>query len=121
MEHPDGRTGTIHLEEFYLNDDERTMRAAAKDSSEHCRFTGYLAADPEGSCVAMTGCPGGDEDVELTVLSNKFGNNMLKWKVDGSVEEAVSALILRPLGQHIIDCILSTHLCSVLSAGGPLL
>ena len=84
VEHPDGRTGTIHLERFYTNDEER---AGSSNDSTHCRFTGHLANDPEGSCVAMTGCPGGSEDVELTVLSGKFGNAMLLWKADGSIED----------------------------------
>ena len=84
VEHPDGQTGTIHLEKYFLNDEERMLHLAG-NSNEHCRFTGYLASDPEGSCVAMTGCPG-DETVELTVLSQKFGNALLVWKADGSVE-----------------------------------
>ena len=87
--------------------------------SRHCRFTGYLAADPQGSCVAMTGCPGGDEDVELTVLSVKFGNRMLKWKADGSVEETVSPAGLNIIlqgGSVLIDYLLLTHICNVQSA-----
>ena len=84
LEHPDGHTGTIHLEKYYLNDEERVENL---NDSTHCRFTGHLANDPEGSCVAMTGCPGGAEDLELTIISRKFGNALLVWKSDGSIED----------------------------------
>ena len=52
----------------------------------------------------MTGCPGGDEDVELSVLSNKFGKALLIWKADGSVEEAaVSGVIPTDLNERLHD------------------
>ena len=38
--------------------------------SEFCHYNGHLAGDP-GATVALTGCPGGAEDVEFTILSEQ--------------------------------------------------
>ena len=53
--------------------------------SEFCHYNGHLAGDPEAT-VALTGCPGGAEDVELTILSAHLEETMFRWTKEGTVE-----------------------------------
>ena len=52
--------------------------------SKECNYIGHLASEPE-ACLALTGCPGLDDYVELTILSEHFPG-IFKWYKDGHVE-----------------------------------
>ena len=51
---------------------------------KECNYIGHLASEPE-ACLALTGCPGLDDYVELTILSEHFPG-IFKWYKDGRVE-----------------------------------
>ena len=52
---------------------------------ENCRFIGRLSEETE-ACVAMTGCPGSSDKMEITILSeNVVDTYMYKWYPNGTV------------------------------------
>jgi len=52
--------------------------------TKECNYIGHLASEPE-ACLALTGCPGIDDFVEMTILSEHFPG-IFKWYKDGRVE-----------------------------------
>ena len=52
--------------------------------TKECSYIGHLAGEPN-ACLALTGCPGLDDYVELTILSEHFPG-IFKWYKDGRVE-----------------------------------
>ena len=76
---PSGESDTLEFEKYYANDEDRTAGA------EFCHYIGRLAGDPDAH-VALTGCPGGAEDVEFTILSGQLDETMFRWTKEGKVE-----------------------------------
>lgn len=76
---PNGHSDTLVLEKYYANEDDR------RAGTEFCHYIGRLASDPD-AYVALTGCPGGAEDVEFTILSQQMDATMFRWTKEGGVE-----------------------------------
>ena len=93
---PGGRSDTIVLERFYAVEDDELNN----NGTDHCHYTGRLTNDPEAS-VAVTGCPGGSEDVEFTILSQYLNSSIFQWSMDGGVK------LIPDLG--ILDWFQETH------------
>ena len=76
---PNGESDTLMLEKYYANEEDM------KAESEFCHYNGRLAGDPDAT-VALTGCLGGAEDVEFTILSGQLEDTMFRWTKEGTVE-----------------------------------
>jgi hypothetical protein len=75
---PNGVSDTLVLRKF-----DAGINLPASESKE-CNYIGHLASEPD-ACLALTGCPGLDDHVELTILSEHFPG-LFKWYKDGHVE-----------------------------------
>ena len=76
---PNGLDDKLILNKYYLNEEQEQLGA------EHCNFVGHLENDLD-ACVALTGCPGLDEFVELTIMSDHLTASSFKWRKNGQVE-----------------------------------
>ncbi len=76
---PNGHRDTLDLFHHYSHQDDR--------KSNNCAYFGSMTGNQD-ACIAMTGCPGRDDLVELTLnTGNPATSGLFLWRKDGSVEE----------------------------------